>query len=94
MRKNVPPPAKADEDTWHHHMGHTGGKTLGILKKTDINGIIFTGGVSAGDVCSVGNSTQQTIPKTAKLNVEQSLRANMDLLGPITLTAPGGFKCS
>ena len=78
---------------WHRRMGHINSKSLDVLRKEAANGIDYTGDVQDCSACSLGKSSQQPHPKHAIYGVSRAFQIKfVDILGPFTPTALGGFK--
>ena len=53
-------------DTWHRRLGHINPDNMELLRKTEGNGVEYTGTVSGCDICAVGKSAQKAHPKKTK----------------------------
>ena len=65
--------AQVSADTWHRRLGHINPANMKLLRKTEDNGVEYTGTVSGCDICAVGKSTQKAHPKK---NEAQDRRTN------------------
>ena len=45
-------------DTWHRQLANMNPDNMELLRKTECNGVEYTGTVSGCDVCTVGKSTK------------------------------------
>ena len=54
---------QVNADTWHRPLGHMNPDHVELLRKTEGNGVEYTGTVSGCDICAVGKSTQKGSPE-------------------------------
>lgn len=66
---------------------------MNLLKKQDHNEVSFDETVPDCEVYTVGKSHNLAHPKTVDHKIKLPFQlASTDLMGPITLEAPGGYK--
>ncbi|CAN0317868.1 unnamed protein product, partial [Scytosiphon promiscuus] len=79
-------------DVWHRRLGHMNPRNMELLRRTDGNGVDYTGAVSGCDICALGKSQQKAHPKTTKHTTDGPMElVYTDLMGPITPAAKGGY---
>ncbi|CAN0374371.1 unnamed protein product, partial [Laminaria digitata] len=67
-------------------------RNMELLRKTDGNGVNYTGTVSVCNICAWGKSQQKAQPKTTKHKTDGPMElVYTDLMGPITPAAKGGY---
>ena len=85
--------AQVSADTWHRRLGHINPANMELLRKTEGNGVEYTGTVPGCYICAVGKSTQKTHPKKTKHKIDGPMEVvYTDLMGPIMTAARGGYK--
>ena len=84
--------AQVSADVWHRLLGHMNPRSMELLRRTDGNGVNYTGTVSGCDICALGKSQQKAHPKTTKHKTEGPMElVYTDLMGSITPAAKGGY---
>ena len=73
-------------------MGHINRKIMDVLQKQAGDGVEYNGDIQACDVCAVGKSEQQVLPKQATYDVRTFHLVTVDTMGPISPQAPGGYS--
>lgn len=84
--------AQVSADVWHRRLGHMNLRNMELLRRTDGNGVDYTGTVSGCDICALGKSQQKAHPKTTRHKTDGPMElVYTDLMGSITPTAKGGY---
>ena len=84
--------AQASADIWHRRLGHMNPRSMELLRKTEGNGVEFTGAMSPCDICAMGKSQQKAHPKKTEHDISGPMElVYTDLMGPIKPAAIGGF---
>ena len=84
--------AQVIADNWHMRLDHMNPASMELLRKTEGNGVEYTGTVSGCDICAVGKRTQMAHPKNTTHKTDGPMElVYTDHMGPITPAAQGGY---
>lgn len=98
LRKASSSPAVAlitqvSTDVWNRRLGHTDLRNIELLRRTDGNGVNYTGTVSGCDICDLGKNQQKAHPKATTHKADGPIQlVYTALIGrKITPAAKGGY---